>query len=414
MHKYLIMRMSFMMILVFLGIELAGQTLPELINIALANNPGLQARETEVEVSRLGVDQVALPDPQVNAALFMNPMMLPMGNQLGSISVMQMFPWFGALDAMEVEANRMTGVKQQSVLVARNELIFKVRSAWYPLLELDQIIEIQKENLRILETDKELATSRFQFAKGPMVDVIRTDIMIDELNTEIALMEQKRKPLQVALNRLLNRPDNTPISLGSQLTEQDLTVTGLAQTLVSNNPSITVFDRQIEQTEAEAVVADFMRKPMIGGGLQYMPQVKRKSGDVTILPNTGRDMVMPMFTMTVPIWKKKYDAAVQERQLMKDVYSDMKQEMFNELSAMYEMTLYEMDKMQQMIELFNTQMTKTQQAAELLMASYQNGASDFEEVLRLQQQLFKYQIEKVSAQTGYHLAQVKLNYLTGN
>ncbi|MBK8503534.1 MAG: TolC family protein [Saprospiraceae bacterium] len=183
---------------------------------------------------------------------------------------------------------------------------------------------------------------------------------------------------------------------------------------MSNHPSLTVFDRQIEQTEAEAVVADFMRKPMIGGGLQYMPQVKRKPGDVTILPNTGRDMVMPMFTMTVPIWKKKYDAAVQERQLMKEVYSDMKEEMYNELSAMYEMTLYEMDKMQQMIELFNTQMTKTQQAIELLMASYQNGASDFEEVLRLQQQLFKYQIEKVSAQTGYHLAQVKLNYLTGN
>ncbi|MBK8503535.1 MAG: TolC family protein [Saprospiraceae bacterium] len=208
------MRASIILMLILLGVKLPGQSLEDLVNIALENNPGLKAKATEVEVVRQRIDQVALPDPQINASLFMNPMMLPMGNQLGSISAMQMFPWFGALDAMEVEVMRMSEVKQQSVLVTRNELIFKVKSAWYPLLELDQIIEIQKENLRILETDKELATSRFQFAKGPMVDVIRTDIMIDELNTEIALMEQKRKPLQVALNRLLNRPENTLILLG--------------------------------------------------------------------------------------------------------------------------------------------------------------------------------------------------------
>jgi outer membrane protein TolC len=318
----------------------------------MANNPGLQARETEVEVSRQSVDQVALPDPQISASLFMNPMMLPMGNQLGSVSAMQMFPWFGSLDAMELEADRMTGVKQQAVLVAQNELIYKIKSVWYPLLELERIIEIHRENLLVLETDKTLATSRFQYAKGPMVDVIRVNIMIDELRTEISLIDQKRKPLAAALNMLLNRPQDISILPADDMNEPADISIPFNQTPVSKNPSLALFDKQIEVTEAQAVVADYQRKPMIGGGLQYMPQVKRKNGEVNIPPNTGRDMVMPMFTMTIPIWTKKYNAAVQERRLMTDMYVSMKKNMHNELAAMYEMTRYEIEKMQQMIELF--------------------------------------------------------------
>ena len=408
------MRTVITVILTFLVNQVQTQTLDDYIIVALENNPGLKARQTEVEVVKQKVYQVgSLPDPQLNASFFMNAMMLPMGNQLGSISVMQMFPWFGTLDAMENEVHREADIMEQMVATTRNELIYKVRTAWYPLLEVEKKILILKENLVILETDKELATSRFQYARGPMVDVIRADIMIDELRTEIILLEQKRKPLQFAFNRLLNLAEDTPIILREELPEPDLRIAAGTDEGVENNPALIIFDKQIAMTEAAAAVADNMRKPMLGAGLQYMPLVRRNGGDVNIPPNTGRDMVMPMFTMSIPIWKKKYDAAVQERQLMKTVYTDMKEDMYNELSTMVEMTRYELDVMQQMIELLNSQVIKTQQAIDLLMAAYQNGSADFEEVLRLQQQIFKYRMEKVSAQTEYQLMSVKLDYLTG-
>jgi outer membrane protein TolC len=124
-------------------------------------------------------------------------------------------------------------------------------------------------------------------------------------------------------------------------------------------------------------------------------------------------MVMPMFSVTVPIWKKKYNAAVEERRLMQVMYADMKQDMQNDLAAMYEMTFYELEKMAQMVELLNLQTVKTQQAIDLVLAAYSNAGQDFEEVLRLQQQLFRYRTEKVSAQTEYQLMLVKLDYLTG-
>ena len=152
---------------------------------------------------------------------------------------------------------------------------------------------------------------------------------------------------------------------------------------------------------------------MIGGGLQYMPLVKRQGHDVDIEPNTGKDMFMPMVSVTVPFWNKKYDAAVEERRLMQLMYADMKLDMQNELAAMYEMSFYEVEKAAQMVELLNLQMVKTQQAIDLMMAAYSNAGQGFDEILRLQQQLFRYRTEKVSAQTEYQLALVKLDYLTG-
>ncbi len=394
--------------------SLSAQTLEDYLKIAAGNNPGIKAKQTEVQAALQKLPQAkALPDPTVNASFFLSPMMLPMGNQLGSISAMQMFPWFGALDAMENEAARMAEVKLQAVQVAQNELFFKVKNGWYPLFELEEKIRIQQDLLRLLETDKELATVMFQQGMAPMVDPIRADIMIDEVKTEIALLQQKRKPLEVAFNRLLNRDDNLPVTISGLLPEPVFAAAARQDSLIANNPMLAVFDKQIQAAIAEEKVADYMRKPMIGAGLQYMPQVKRKGGDLDLPPNTGRDMVMPMFSVTVPIWKKKYNAAVEERRLMQVMYADMKQDMQNDLASMYEMTFYELEKMAQMVELLNLQTVKTQQAVDLVLAAYSNAGQDFEEVLRLQQQLFRYRTEKVSAQTEYQLMLVKLDYLTG-
>jgi outer membrane protein TolC len=394
--------------------RLSAQTLEDYLKIAAENNPDIKAKQTEAQAALQKLPQAkALPDPTINASFFLSPMMLPMGNQLGSISAMQMFPWFGALDAMENEAARMAEVKFQAVQVAQNELFFKVKNAWYPLLELEEQIRIQQDLLRLLETDKELATVMFQQGMAPMVDPIRADIMVDEVKTEIALLKQKRKPLEVVFNRLLNRGDTLSVNISGTLPEP---VTGAAirhDSLISNNPMLAVFDKQIEVAIAEEKVADNMRKPMIGAGLQYMALARRKDGNFDLPPNTGEDMVMPMFSITVPIWKKKYNAAAEERSLMQAMYANMKQDMHNDLAAMYEMTFYELEKMAQMVELLNLQMRKTQQAVDLVLASYSNAGQDFEEVLRLQQQLFRYRMEKVSTQTEYQLMLVQLDYLTG-
>lgn len=408
------MKLKIAILALFTAASTTAQTLDDYVKTALENSPGIEARKTEVQAALQKLPQVkALPEPTVTAGYFLNHMILPEGNQRGSISAVQMFPWPGTLKAMENEAARMADVKSQAVVVAQNELVFKVRSAWYPLLEVEEKIRIQQELLRLLETDKELANVMFSQGMAPMVDAIRADIMIDEVKTEIAILEQKRKPLEVAFNQLLARDADAPVSVSGSLPDPVYGAAARRDSLLANNPTLAVYDKQIQAMAAEQAAAEYMRKPMFGVGVEYMLLQKRSGEHSHIEPNTGNDMIMPMVSVNIPVWKKKYDAAVEERRLMQLMYAGMKQDMKNELASMYEMTFYELEKMAQMTELLNLQMQKTQQAIDLVLAAYSNAGQNFEEVLRLQQQLFRYRMEKVSAQTEYQLMLVKLNYLTG-
>jgi hypothetical protein len=47
-----------------------------------------------------------------------------------------------------------------------------------------------------------------------------------------------------------------------------------------------------------------------------------------------------------------------------------------------------------------------------LFSAYGNSGKDFEEVLRMQQQLLKYEKMKATAETQYQTALAKLNYIT--
>lgn len=407
-----IMRIFILILIIASTGPLSGQSLEDYLQLALENNPGIRAKEMEYQAALQKVPQVdALPDPVVNISVFPRPMMLPMGNQLGSISAMQMFPWFGSLDAKVNQATWMAGVKNSAIQVAWNELQWKVKNAWYPLFELDAHLRIKEEMLRVLEADKELATIKFQNGQAPMVDAIRADIMIDELKTDIALLEQKRKPLEVAFNRLLNRDDQTPVPVSDSLPDPEKMIRD--DSLLKNNPSLAVIDKRLQVAISEEKVAEFQRKPMIGAGLQYMPLVKRSDSGLNLPPNTGKDMLMPMVSVTIPIWSKKYGAAVEEHRLEQLMYADLKLNMENELATQFEMTWYDLEKAEQTAKLLDTQMVKTQQAIDLLLTSYGNAGKDFEEILRMQQQLYRYQMEKVSVKTQYQLAKAKLEYLTG-
>jgi outer membrane protein TolC len=246
-----------------------------------------------------------------------------------------------------------------------------------------------------------------------MTDVLRADIMIDELNTEIVLLEQKRKPMEAAFNWIVGRDGNTPVNIADSLPKIIPGAVLRWDSLIMNNPVLAVYDKQIQATEAELTVTKTMRKSMFGVGLQYMPLTQRNDSDIYIPPNSGKDMFMPMITTTIPIWRKKYNAAEEEKRLMQLMYSDMKKDMQNELFAMFEMTWYELEKAEEMIALLNLQTEKTEQIIELLIAAYSHSGQGFEEVLRLQQQFFRYQMEKVSLQKEYQLTLAMLDYLQG-
>lgn len=387
-----------------------AQSLDEYFKIAAENNPGLQAKYKSFEAAMERVAQVSsLPDPNLSFGYFISPVETRVGPQRARFSLTQMFPWFGTLKAQEDVATLMAEAKYQEFLDARNKLLYQVAAAYYPLYELKRLVEIENENISILSSYKDIASVKFQNGKGAMVDVLRVDIMLKDAATNLSILEQKKKPLETRFNKLLNRQEDDTIIVQDSLYVENLPVTYRRDSLLTSNPLLDELDLKIKASEAQELAATKQGMPKIGVGLDYVIVGQRTDMSV---PDNGQDVLMPMVTMSLPIFRGKYKAAQKEAQLMQESYALQKEDAVNRLTSTYEMIWFEIQKQLDQIILYEEQIITSQQSLNLLFTAYGNSGKDFEEVLRMQQQILKYQKMKATALSDYNIAIAELDYIT--
>lgn len=387
-----------------------AQTLDDYFKIAAENNPGLQAMHKEYEAALQKVPQVStLPDPTFSLGYFISPVETRVGPQQAKFSLTQMFPWFGTLKAQGNVAALMAEAKFQNFIDARNRLYFQVASAYYPLYELKDFVRIEQENISILESYKTIATQKFKNGTGTMVDVLRVDIMLKDAQTNLSILRDKEKPLLTTLNKLLNRSENEPVQISDTLKSVILLDNYRKDSLIVANPKLKALDLKLQASQAAEIVAQKQGLPKLGIGLDYVLVGERT--DIS-MPDNGKNVLMPMVSISIPIFRAKYNASVKEAQLLQESYTLQKQEVTNTLFSEYEMVLFQVQQQLQLISLYQQQIQTSQQSLNLLFTSYGNSGKEFEEALRMQQQLLKYQKMSATALVQYHIAVEKINYIT--
>jgi outer membrane protein, heavy metal efflux system len=387
-----------------------AQTLDDYFKIAAENNPGLQSSYKEFEAAMQKVPQVnALPDPTFSFGYFLSPVETRVGPQRAKFSLTQMFPWFGSLKARGDAATLMAEARYQAFLDARNRLYFQVTAAYFPLYELNKWKQIEQENIDILESYKTIATTKFENGRGSMVDVLRVDIMLKDAETRLQILNDKEKPLLSSFNNLLNRDENEQVEVVDSLSVEHLPSEISTDSLLVRNPALAELELKTRASEASEVVAQKQGLPNVGIGLDYV--VVGKSSAMTSADN-GKDVLMPMVSVSIPLFRKKYKAAEREAQLMQESFSLQKENVLNTLVSEFDRTRFTLQEQQQLINLYNGQISTIRQSLNLLFTAYGNSGKEFEEVLRMQQQLLQYEKNKATALAEFQVALAKINYLT--
>lgn len=399
-------------ILLVVALGSHSQTLDDYFKIAAENNPGLKAKYKNFEAAMEKIPQVStLPDPTFSFGYFISPVETRVGPQRARFSLSQMFPWFGTLKARGDAAALLAEAAYQAFLDERNRLLFQVSTAYYPLYELQRWIELEKENIEILNSYKNIATRKFENGNSPMVDVLRVDIMLKDAQTRIQILEDKRQPLLSTFNNLLNRDETANVAISDTLSVDYPTGFFNKDSLLHNNPLLTELDLRIRASEVNEVIAKKQGLPNLGVGLDYVV-IGEPSGMVSA--DNGKDVVMPMLSVSIPIFRKKYKAAEREAQLMQDNFSYQKENMLNMLSSEFDRARFSMQQQNQLANLYDEQIVTTGQSLNLLFTAYGNSGREFEEVLRMQQQLLQYEKSKATALSEFQVALAKINYLTAN
>ena len=389
-----------------------GQNLDDYFRIAAENNPGLQAKYKSYEAAMQKVAQVsALPDPTFSFGYFLESVETRVGPQRAKFSLSQMFPWFGTLSAQGDAAALMAEAKFQDFIDARNRLYYQVSAAYYPLFERARLAELEQTNIEILQSYKSIVTTKFKNGTGSMVDVLRVDMTLKDAQTSVKILQDQQKPLRTTINKLLNRAEDTPVQIADTLKVEAVKMATLKDSMLARNPRLQELELKYRSAQAAENAAVKQGLPKFGLGIDYVLVDERT--DLNVADN-GKDVIMPMISVSIPIFRGKYKAARKEARLMQQSYLMQKAETQNRLIENFESTLFEIGRQRDLIELYEQQISESQQALNLIYSDYANSGKAFEEVLRMEQQLIRYKRMKASALARLHIKLAELNYITAN
>ena len=402
------MRKILIISILFMAYNVVGQSINDYYTIAAENNPELKAKYKEFEAAMQKIPQVSsLPDPNLSMGYFISPVETRLGPQNMRFSLTQMFPWFGTLKAQKNAATLMAESKYQAFLNAKNQLYSQVATAYYPLYELLKLKDIEQENIKILESYKNIANAKFENGKGSLVDVLRVDIMIKDAQTNLEILNKKEPALTSWFNSILNRKYDEKIVVSTKIETIELPIE-YRKDSIATNPILQELELKKQASEATIEVARKQGLPKLGVGLDYV----FVGNGMNNFPDSGKDVIMPMVTVSLPIFRKKYDAAVTEAKLMQENYSFQKEAYENKLNGTYYKLVFELQKERDLLKLYEGQVITLSKSLSLLFAYYSNANKDFEEVLRMQQELLKYQKLQLSSISTFHVKLAELDYLT--
>jgi len=391
--------------------QATAQNLQTYQQYAAENNPGLLAKYKTFEAALEKVPQAkSLQDPTLSFGFFISPIETRVGPQQARLSLTQLFPWFGTLKANSNVAALQAEAKYQIFLDQKNNLYYQVAAAYYPIYEQDKWLTLEQENIKILTSYKAIATSKFENAEGSLADVLRVDLMLKDAETSITILEKKKESLLYVFNKLLSREKTSPVEIPDSLNVLNAITILNEDSLFTENPKVATLELKIKASEMQEILIAKQGLPKLGIGLDYMIVGQRQ--DILNLEDNGRNALMPMLSLSLPLYRGKYKAAIKETQLTQESYALEKENVINGLSSSYESTSFELFQQEELIQLYQEQISQTQQVLNLLLSAYSNSGNEFEEVLRVQQQLLEYQKMKATALTKYQIDLAKLNYLT--
>ena len=128
---------------------------------------------------------------------------------------------------------------------------------------------------------------------------------------------------------------------------------------------------------------------------------------------SGKNMLMPMISVSIPVWRKKYSSAVNEARILRKGVEEQRRDLRNALYVSFEDAHKDLKDAERRIQLYSELAELAQQALHILTATYVATGRDFEEVLRMQQSLLGFKLKLLEAMVDQNIAVAMIERLMG-
>ncbi len=386
-----------------------GQTVDSLyyyVRIADENNPGLRADFATYKASVEKIGQAgAWDDPTLKAGAYLRPMDAVGGRPIAQVEVMQMFPWPGTRRVARSEARHMAAMEYEQFRASRDEVALEVETAWWELVSLHEQASLVRKNHVLTETLKSLVASRLASGRGSLADALRIETTLAEIEVTEAEIVSRLTTVRARFNALLGRDADSPLVVPDSVRQVEAPG---AEFDADQNPMVAMIRSEAEAADVREKMERKMGLPMIGLGIQWMINARTPNEMLAMGAMNGRDMVMPMVSVSLPVWRGKYRARVAESRLAREAVGARMIDAQNTLWADLIAAREELAVAQRRMELAEKQTRLASAAREIAMREFGAGAGSLADVLEIGRQLFDYSLRRAEAVADYNTTVAKI------
>ncbi|MDD5135119.1 MAG: TolC family protein, partial [Phycisphaerae bacterium] len=327
--------------------------------------------------------------------------------------IMQVFPWFGKIEARTDIAAAQAKAAHKQYEATKLKLFQQVKEAFYEYAYLKQATEIADENLELLKHFEEVARTKYETDTATHPDIIRAQIELAKLEDVLKSLQELRQPTVTRLNATLNRSPMflLPWPEKPMFSKAKIDQNKLIELIITNNPELQGLNWEIEAAKSKVELAKKKFYPDIGVGVDWIQTDGAHSAGVR---DSGKDPVILMFSMNIPLWQDSYKAAERQAKANASKTRHQKIDFENKMISQAVEVLYDYEDSQRKVNLYGD--TLVPKAEELLQASeaaYRAGKVDFLSLIDAQRMLLKYQLDYYRASTNNQQKLAELEMLAG-
>jgi outer membrane protein TolC len=385
--------------------------LSQLVDEALHRNPEILAAQARLDAARQRpAQQAALPDPTFSLGWNSNGNPLPgagLGTQpTANIGVMasQEFPWPGKLRLRADMAKRDADAEAEEYRAVELSVISRLKQAYHRLHHTWVMQGILENNRELLRNLLSVTEARYSVGKAPQQDVFKAQVQISVMETRLIEIERDRRALEAEINALLDRPPDTPLGRPPDDPVEPLheTLEELQAKAADNAPLLRREKSMIGRAETALELAhkDFYPDYTLNAGYYNM-------GGMPAMYVFRADMKVPLLRHRQRAEEAEQAAAVLDarhsyRAGVKSLAYRIEDEYLAAKAA------------EKLLEIYDkTILPQARFAIDSSLASYENGTTDFLNVLNNYMAVFEAQMTYHEQMQEFHVAVAKLEELTG-
>ena len=383
-----------------------AESLSDYLERALSSNPEIQAKKMEIQIAEAQANQAGfLPDPRIMIGGAISPIETRLGPQQGRVSVSQQLPWFGTLRLQEEMFLRYIYMENQEFREVVLDVWYRMTEIWINLIEQEMILVILNKNSEILNVYHKIMLQKYQQARKGLTDVLMVEMQIEKNSLKKQIVIDKIEFQKKRFFLLLGEDNPSEIVLPFELTAENI-----PEATSTVYPRLQWYDEKLEAIEIKEKIIKKQIYPSIHLGVDYV-LIGNMSGNEAV--ENGRDAIIPMLGLSLPIYQQKNKAKKDEIIIQKQMVKLKKQSFVNEYQTSLEEQRFIMSKNQDRMASIETQIQLEQKRLTLLEQDFQVSGRGFEQLLKKQEDILELQLQKITYEKEYCLAQAKHNQLSG-